>query len=99
MSEIEPPQPPPKARRGPKPGSTGAPANGFDADPERARRAGLVGGARVRELYGPEHYQRLEKEGGRKLVRMRGKVHFAAIEKAGGTNKAAAVLKRKHGST
>src|SRR5436309_3522423 len=73
--------PRPRAKPGPKPGSAGARRTGFAADPERARRAGRLGAAAVKERYGVEHYQRLGALGGRKLVEARGKEHLAAIGK------------------
>jgi general stress protein YciG len=95
----ETPEPKPKARRGPKPGSAAALRVGFAGDPERDRQAGLIGGARVRELYGSEHYRQIGLAGGRKLVETRGKEHFAAIGKTGGTHKATNAFKRKHGAS
>ena len=67
--------PSPRMKPGPKAGSDGARRTGFAVDPERARRAGRLGAARVRELYGADHY---------------GREHLAAIGKVGGTRKKAA---------
>src|SRR5438876_10928104 len=76
--------PKPRRKPGPKPGSEGARRTGFAVDPERARRAGKVGAARVLERYGRAHFQQIGVTGGRKLVETLGKEHLAAIGRVGG---------------
>lgn len=90
-----------KRKPGPAPGSEGArriseahkgshdhdKRGGFAADRERAKKAGSLGGATVKERYGAEFYQKIGAKGGQTVREKRGREHFVEIGKIGGSRK------------